>query len=255
MSGSSHTLRSSPDTPLWSQVLEDLRERIGQGEFLDRFPTDRELVDTYEVSRHTIREAVRRLQMEGVVDRHRGRGSTVVQAPFEQPLGTLYSLFRSIEATGSEQTSRVLVRERRSDPGAAQVLECDVGAALFYLERVRLVDGVPIAHDRAWIPFEVASPLMDVDFRRTALYDELRTNCGAIPERGSEWIRPIVPDGTESRLLQMAAGTPAFEVARRTEWRGRPLEWRVTVIRGDRYVMRANWSGGSADGLAVIAER
>ncbi len=250
-----YTVRSSPDTPLWSQVLDDLRERIDQGEFPDRFPTDRELVDTYEVSRHTIREAVRRLQMEGVVDRHRGRGSTVVQAPIVQPLGALYSLFRSIEATGSEQTSRVLVRERRNDAEAAEVLACEGRADLFYLERVRLVDGVPIAHDRAWIPFDVASPLMGVDFRRTALYDELRINCGAIPEKGSEWIRPIVPDGDESKLLQMASGTPAFEVDRRTEWQGRPLEWRITIIRGDRYVMRANWSGGTADGVAVIAQR
>ena len=46
---------------LWATVLADLRRRLLNGEFTDRFPTDRELTAHYGVSRHTAREAVRRL--------------------------------------------------------------------------------------------------------------------------------------------------------------------------------------------------
>ena len=201
------------------------------------------------MSCHTIREAVRRLQNEGVVDRHRGRrgrGSTVVQSPFEQPLGTLYSLFRSIEQAGSEQASQVMVKERQVNAQAAAILDREATDALFYLERLRLVDGVPFAHDRTWIPFEIGAPLLKVDFGRTSLYDELRLNSGAVPDHGSERIRPVIPDRSESAMLEMEPGTPAFELDRRTQSRGRPLEWRLTIIRGDRYVVRANWSEGMA---------
>lgn len=244
----------SSEPPLWAQVLDDLRRRIARGEFAERFPTDRELVESYSVSRHTIREAVRRLQGEGVVHRHRGRGSKVVQPPIEQPVGALYSLFRSIEQAGSQQTSTVLVQERRRDPNAAAILGVAADEPLFHLERLRLVDGTPIAHDRAWLRLDLGAPLLDVDFGRTALYDELRDVCGVVPERGTERIRPVVPERPECELLGMAVGAPAFEVDRRTEWHGRPLEWRVTIIRGDRYVVRADWSEGLAESAPIIAQ-
>ena len=40
--------------PLWAQLEAELRRRIDAGEFSDgRFPTDLELTEGYEVSRHT----------------------------------------------------------------------------------------------------------------------------------------------------------------------------------------------------------
>jgi len=227
--------------PLWEQVLDDLRRRLGAGEFGDRFPTDRELVADYGVSRHTVREAVRHLQQEGLVTRRRGKGSFVADAEFEQPLGTLYSLFRSIEAQGVTQTSVVLAQETRIDAEAAKVLELADETPLFYLERIRLADDEPLALDRAWLPLEIAEPLLEVNFTRTALYDELRERCGVGPESGMERIRPIVPGRAEAVKLGIDVGDPAFEIDRRTTCHGRPLEWRITLVRGDRYVFRVDW--------------
>lgn len=105
---------ANPDTgasPLWAQVLADLRKRLTAGEFAERFPADSELVDQYKVSRHTVREAVRRLQGEGLLERRRGQGSFVVGRPIEQSMGTMYSLFRSIEETGAVQESVVRALE------------------------------------------------------------------------------------------------------------------------------------------------
>src|ERR687891_584603 len=61
--------------PLWAQLESDLRRRLSAGAFADRFPTDRDLVETYDVSRNTVREAVDRLCGEGLLERRRdGRG-------------------------------------------------------------------------------------------------------------------------------------------------------------------------------------
>ena len=113
--------RKSP-MPLWAQVLDDLRRRLTAGEFAESFPADRELIATYGVSRHTAREAVRRLQAEGLLERERGRGTTVRAPAIEQRTGVLYSLFRSIEDQGFEQRSKVLALDRRKDPAAAHHL-------------------------------------------------------------------------------------------------------------------------------------
>ena len=226
---------------MWAQVLADLRVRLERGEFVERFATDVELIDEYQVSRHTVRDAVRRLHGEGLLDRERGRGTFVRGRPIEQPLGALYSLFRSIEAHGFEQHSAVRFLEERCDPQAAAMLELPADAALIYLERIRSAGSQRVAVDCSWLPADIARPLIDVDFERTALYQELADRCGARPTGGWERILPALATREQRELLQIPARQPIFAVERFTHGDGRPLEWRHSAIRGDLYAFIARW--------------
>jgi GntR family transcriptional regulator len=233
--------RRSP-VPLWAQLLAELERRVASGAFADRFPTDRELTETYGVSRQTAREAVRRLGATVPLDRQAGRGTFVRAPEFEQPAGTLYSLFEEIEAQGVEQRSIVRAKRLGSDPVAAGELALPPETPLVYLERVRLAGGAPLALDRAWLPGDLAAPVLEADFGRTALYQELATRCGLRPTRGDERIRPMIPSRADARALQLPPQTAAFQIERRT-WSGkRRLEYRVTLVRGDRYAFVTTWS-------------
>jgi GntR family transcriptional regulator len=247
--------RASP-LPLWAQLVAELERRLSEGAFGSRFPTDQELTETYGVSRQTAREAVRRLGASVALDRQRGRGTFVRPAEFEQPVGTLYSLFRSIEAQGVEQRSIVRAQELRTDPDVADDLGLGSDAALVYLERVRLAGGAPLALDRAWLPADLAGGVLEGDFGHTALYDELHRRCGVRPTRGEERIHPVVARAPEAGLLGLRSGEAAFRVERRT-WTGeRPLERRQTLVRGDRYAFVTTWSsagpGSPATRLALV---
>ncbi len=239
--------RSSP-MPLWAQVLDDLRHRLEVGEFTTEFPTDNELIGQYNVSRHTVREAVRHLQDEGIVSRERGRGTFVTGPTVEQATGAIYSLFRSIESRGLEQRSEVLDLSVGTDTHAAAELGLRSNANLVRLERLRLVESHVLAHDTAWLPAAIARPLLEVDFTHTALYDELATRCGVRPVSGTEWITTELPSTRDRDLLGIGARQPVFRIARRSEGDVGPIEWRETVVRGDRYTFVADWSptGGYA---------
>jgi GntR family transcriptional regulator len=227
--------------PLWGRVLEDLRARISAGEFETRFPGDLELVAHYRVSRHTVREAVRHLQSDGILERRRGRGSFITPAPIEQPLGNLYSLFRSIEAAGLTQESVVRYLRRARNATAATMLGCP-GQWLVYLERLRLAGTEPIALDCAWLPASLAEPLLEVDFRHTALYEQLATRCGIRLTSGWEKIHPVLPDRTQRELLGIDAHEPAFGIERLAYRDDTPVEWRHSVVRGDRFSFVARWA-------------
>lgn len=234
--------------PLWAQLASELRRRIQAGEFADRIPTDHELTDSYSVSRHTVREAIRRLQDEGVVERRQGSGTYLSEVAFEQTLNEIYSLFRSVEAEGIEQHSTVLSQQLRTAPLVAAFLEVPPDRELFYLERIRYAGDLPLAVDRAYLPMPTAAPLLDVDFRHTALYDELGRRCGLRPERGVERLHPVIPSVDDRRALEMTEGQPALEIVRVTQASGRPLEYRTTVMRGDRYSFRVEWQSKTGAG-------
>lgn len=245
--------RESP-MPLWAQLETELRRRLDDGEFSDGFPTDAQLVKRYEVSRHTVREAIRHLNKTGVLHRQRGRGTVVNHTEFEQPLGGLYSLFRSIESAGVTQNSEVLELAVVTNPEAASRLELSEDSELVFLERIRNAGGAPLAVDRAWLPLDLARPLLDADFSHTALYDELERACGVRPNRGWERLRPVLPSFADRERLQLKRNDAAFFLERLGRHDDEIIEWRTTTIRGDRYRFVADWSKHSNAGLRLNAE-
>lgn len=72
--------RNSSKKPRYQELAEDLRAEILSGAYPDptQFPTESALCARYGVSRFTVREALRSLQTEGLIQRRRGSG-TVIQ--------------------------------------------------------------------------------------------------------------------------------------------------------------------------------
>lgn len=246
--------------PLWQQVLEDLERRIASGDISGRFPTDKELTEHYGVSRHTVREAVRRLRARGLVDRHRGRGSFLNTDRLTQPLGGLYSLFRAVEEQGLPQRSEVLALEVTRDEDAAARLELPPRAELVRLERLRWAGDEPLAVDAVWLPVDIGRPLLEADLRRTALYDQLAERVGVRITAVEETLEPVLPSDDDRTLLALAEDEALFRVRRLGRQDDRPVECRVTLIRGQRFVYTSSWRaddppGGRTSFAAADAER
>jgi GntR family transcriptional repressor for pyruvate dehydrogenase complex len=70
-------------TTLTQAVVDGLKARILRGELSagGKLPSEKELIDAYDVSRTVVREAVSRLQAEGLVETFQGRGSFVLAVP------------------------------------------------------------------------------------------------------------------------------------------------------------------------------
>jgi len=71
---------AKPSLPRYQEVRRELMDEIlgGHYEIGAAFPTDHELCARFDVSRHTVREALRELQREGLITRQQGFGTTVV---------------------------------------------------------------------------------------------------------------------------------------------------------------------------------
>jgi GntR family transcriptional regulator len=240
--GSRRLDRGGP-LPLWAQLRTDLRRRLDAGAFDEEFPGELALVDEYGVSRHTVRSALRDLRAEGIVVAERGRRPRLAAHDLiTQPLGTLYSLFALVEAAGLRQTSVVRARDIRADGVIADRLLLEASTPLFHLERLRLAGDEPLALDSVWLPADLAAPLLEADFTHTALYHELATRAGVRLVGGQEHIRAVAPSRAEQRLLGLPRSVGALAIDRLGYTGDGPVEWRRTLIRGDRFSLTADFS-------------
>jgi GntR family transcriptional regulator len=88
------------DTPRYVQIFNTLSRRMQTGRYpIDmRLPTESQLCDEFNASRFTVREALRRLVEQGMVQRRQGAGSIVVsttpQAQYVHSLSSLNDLFQ-----------------------------------------------------------------------------------------------------------------------------------------------------------------
>jgi len=88
------------DVPRYAQIFNTLTKRMQSGQYpVDmRLPTESELCDEFSASRFTVREALRRLVEQGMVQRRQGAGSVVVsttpQARYVHSLSSLSDLFQ-----------------------------------------------------------------------------------------------------------------------------------------------------------------
>ena len=243
--------RSSP-LPLWAQIADDLRRRLVGGEFEEHFPTDEELTRDYDVSRHTVREAVRRLASDGLLVRQRGRGTSLTQPILEQPLHSLYSLASSIRSQGIEERSEVRAVAHTTAPAeVARELGVAVDSAVVFLERLRFAGAEPIAWDRSWLPAPLADVLLKVDLTHGSVYEVLATHGAVRVTGGWERIRPLVPSAQERELLGLGEGVAAFAIERLVLAGETPVEWRRSLIRGDRYSLLAQWPAGTTSPIVA----
>lgn len=226
----------------YQRVQESLAEEIARGRRApgSRLPPERAMAEHFGVSRVTLRRALAELERAGIVARDAG-GWSVAGPRIGEPPNALMSFSEMAESRGLTPRARVLAtRVRPATIDEAETLGLAPGAALFELERLRLMDDVPIMIDRSSIPLAFAPGLVEIDFSSASLYRELEGRHGLRPVRARFAVEAVAADEHQAALLELEPGEPLLRCQQLTEDEtGRPIEMCEMVYRGDRYRFRA----------------
>jgi GntR family transcriptional regulator len=214
------------------QLVADLEARYQPG---DRLAAEPELATAYGVSRPTMREVLRTLESDGLVQRVHGVGTfvtrteTAVTSRFDLDLGVT----EAVVAANKRLDIQILrIADDHADADVAERLEVPLGVPVLAVERVIRADDVPAAHALDVIPGAVLAAAVTARYDGGSVYRFLEERCGLELAGGIADVTAVNAGRGLARQLGVAPGAALL----RMEQVERTAEERTVLFSREHYV-------------------
>lgn len=212
--------REKGATPRYLQLAGELRGAVMEGRFGadNPFPTESELCRLYDVSRFTVREALRRLQAEGLIARKRGSG-TVVQ-PASARGGALHQPLSNVgEILQYARDSKVTYAPVASGPLPALIAE-QIGEDTrgewhcFRGTRRHPGDDLPIAVTDAFFHERLGAAVDQLDLGAGTLFSQVEQLSGVALGKITQDIQAVAATAEVAAALGIERHSPVLRILR-----------------------------------------
>lgn len=210
-------LEESSATPLYQQVMDDIREDIQDGAYAvnARVPSEAELSGMYSVSRITIRRAIEELSSEGYLTKKQGKGTYVNPPKLERKIyqnSEVQSFTDTCRESGRLAGARLIscqsVVARASE---ARFLGLDEGAELIHVRRLRTADDIPIMIENNFFPREGFEFLMGAELNDVSIFKLVEEHVGRrVADNSSCTLEIVHADSDMADKLAVSVGEPLF---------------------------------------------
>ena len=243
------SLNPNSKIPLYHQLYTLLQEKIRSAAWKpgDMIPPESELVDTYKISRVTVRKVLEKLVTEGLIVRERGRGSFVANPKLEHGMTRIVSFTDDMRQRGLTPRTRILFTGLVPAPAEiAERLKVPEGEELARIDRLRLADEEPMCVEESFLVHRYIPGILGYDFSVNSLREVKEKNYGVQWSRAMQTIQAIPAALNIARLLCIRAGAPLLYFDRVTFSQDDiPLEYLRVYYRADRYVLYNELVGGA----------
>jgi GntR family transcriptional regulator, mannosyl-D-glycerate transport/metabolism system repressor len=191
-------------TPLYKQVANQIKKQI-QSDNLDKddaIPSEQKLSESFNVSRVTIRQAIKLLVDEGILYKVRGSGTYVKQPKIEHDIYRLQGFTEEMESLNHVPSNQVLEFSMQlpAEP-IKEKLNLKDNEKVFFIRRLRSGDGEPMILEETYMPVTLF-PDLSVEVMTRSKYEYVEKKGYKIKERQGE-ILPHIPSKELRDILQM----------------------------------------------------
>ncbi|MDF2674838.1 MAG: putative transcriptional regulator (GntR family) YvoA, partial [Clostridiales bacterium] len=195
------------------QIKDILIEKINSGEFESgsQLPSEREISETYNISRMTARSALTQLVDLGYAYREKGKGTFVRLPNLERDFVRLSGFSQMLSSKGIKPSNKVVKSGIiEADKKIAQLLETTIGTKVYEIVRVRYGDNIALALEYSYLPVSLFENLLQYDFESNSLYKVIEDIYNYKLKFSKQWIKITTLYNNEATMLNVIEHTPAF---------------------------------------------
>ncbi|WP_298171417.1 GntR family transcriptional regulator [Acidithiobacillus sp.] len=222
--------------PLYSQLKEQIRSSILDGTYAPntQMPSESEMMRAFNVSRSTVRLALRCLQSEGLIFKVPGKGSFVSRPKATQELISLQGFGEAMITNGHETFSTLLGYSERVDNKLASS-KLRIGCSdIMEIRRLRYLDRVPISVDITYVPSSIGRRLILEDLATEDIFVIVENKYAIKLGHAEVQLEAVLSDDALSSLLKIEEGSPILRMERLTySADGSPIDYEHLYYRGD----------------------
>lgn len=221
---------------LRAQILEGVFE---EGELKSLLPSETQLIAQYGVSRNAVREALNLLRIEGLIRRIPGSGTFVLGKKLSQSLHQLKGLAESLDGHVESVQNKVLAwGEVEASSFTAAKLQIPTGTKVLFIERLRIVNSIPLSLETSYLRSEVAPVLTQKDVFSQDVFSLVEQYLGSALGWANITIEAVDADQSTAQLLEVEEKSPLLLVHRITHLKdGTPFDLESLRYRGDRFCL------------------
>jgi GntR family transcriptional regulator len=225
--------------PYYSQLVMILEEQIRQGVFRagDHLPSHSEICEHYQVSKAVVRQALKQLEIEGLIIQRRGKLTMVAEKKIPGDLlQQLSGTYHSMTNLGYYPTTRVILnRVIQATESIAEKLEIEPGDQVIELERLRFIEDEPFVFMRSYVPYDLCPVIATIDLTGKSLLEEIKREYGFVISSSRRTIEAVSARDMEAGLLKISRGAPLllFNSVSYID-NGRVIGSTRALFRGDR---------------------
>ncbi len=244
----SQLLHVSP-VPLYTQIKEILRDRILDGTYQahEQMPSESELMNTFGVSRITVRQALGDLQKEGLIFKIHGKGTYVSKPKAFQDLARLQGFGEAMHSRGYETYNRLIsLRDIAPPKQVGAMLKVPRGQRVTEIRRLRFLNREPISLDVSYLQRAIGVRLAKEDLATRDIFLILENDYGIALGHAELSIEANTADEALAGMLGVTEGAPVLRIQRLTcDGNGVPLDFEYLYYRGDAFQYRVRVGRGT----------
>ena len=219
--------------PVHQQLSERLRstaKRLGPG---GQLATEMELMTVYKVSRATVRRAMDSLVDEGLLIRHRGKGTFVRHERLVHGLDQLRPFVTMFTEAGQKPVGTLLIHEWTADAEKLPGPIAQTQQEALHVRRLYEADGIPASIADIFVPKELGLLITRADLEEHPVYQVIENKLGLYPDYADVIVRSMALT-EDLTALGVPVGSPLLALQRTTYDKDeRMLECTLLYLRPD----------------------
>ncbi|HGH3372464.1 GntR family transcriptional regulator [Kluyvera ascorbata] len=199
---------------VYQNIINLLKNRLNSAIYNigDLLPSEKELAELYDVSRNTLRKALKVLEEEGMIERRHGSGTYLRNKHFQASVTHLDSFTEIAKNEGKTPTSQILKFElQTASDEIANNLQVTLGEPVYYAKRLRLIDNIAMQVEETWLSAS-RFPDLTIAHMKKSKFSYIENECGVKIMGCYESIQPILPSPEVAKLLHISALDPIIRM-------------------------------------------